>query len=398
MLVSCSLESYVSLYKTFCHVNMTASTVEQMFLYHAGLELERLQLKAPAMRSTNGGVLREKSKARVDKPLPRHNASKKQLQELCRLALVRANAIDRRRYFQRGPLALVQLHWEERQRQQKFRHGAAERKLRAQTQTCIVCPSGRKRKAVAPPEAFMYLLNPLLPVGATAPKRRGTGLGNDALKGKKSNHKKQREALKPPPGTVVPKQNVSGRRMSEKQLRKAAAPKAILPLKRARKKAPLRAAAAAATVSMMEQLQTAQQEAAEAERQETQRQAEAEARAQRFELARQETAKALAAHRECVAAQVAAAELARAAEAAAQQESAERLRARDLHTIEAQVKEFYAAFKRQHGRRPKAADLECAANTGIKVMVERYNYLKHGTMISSLHGGRDRSRQLPHRL
>eukprot|EP00966_Prymnesium_polylepis_P269217 6219046-Prymnesium_polylepis.1 len=53
------LESYVSLYKTFCHVSMTATTVELMFLFHAGLEGERLALRAPAMRSTTRGGLRE---------------------------------------------------------------------------------------------------------------------------------------------------------------------------------------------------------------------------------------------------------------------------------------------------------------------------------------------------
>ena len=38
------LESYVSLYKTFAHVNMTGNNVELMFLYHAGLEAERIWL------------------------------------------------------------------------------------------------------------------------------------------------------------------------------------------------------------------------------------------------------------------------------------------------------------------------------------------------------------------
>ena len=110
------LESYVSLYKTFCHVNMTADAVEQMFLYHAGLEAERTQLKAPEMRSTLGGARQASAKARTHNPLAQHAASKKQQQQLCRLALARAATIDRKRYFQRGPLALVQLKWEERQR------------------------------------------------------------------------------------------------------------------------------------------------------------------------------------------------------------------------------------------------------------------------------------------
>ena len=44
------LESYVSLYKTFAHVNMTGASVENHFRYHAGLEAERMQLHSPEMR------------------------------------------------------------------------------------------------------------------------------------------------------------------------------------------------------------------------------------------------------------------------------------------------------------------------------------------------------------
>eukprot|EP00966_Prymnesium_polylepis_P323599 7379763-Prymnesium_polylepis.1 len=136
---------------------MTATTVEQMFLYHTGLEGERLALRAPAMRSSNGGAQREVAKARADKMLVHHAGSKKQQRELCRLALVRASsAHDRKRYFQRGPLALMQLHWEERQQQQQFRQAAAVRKIRAQTQTSAVCPSGRARKGLPAPESFKY--------------------------------------------------------------------------------------------------------------------------------------------------------------------------------------------------------------------------------------------------
>ena len=389
------LESYVSLYKTFCHVNMTAATVELMFLYHAGLEAERLQLKQPEMRSTNGRAVTAKSKARADKPL-RHASSKKQQQEVCRLALVRANQVDHKRYFQRGPLALAQLHWEERQRQQRFRASAADLKLRAQTLTSAVCPSGQKRKAVAPPEAWLYLLNPLLEAGAEALKRKGTGYGNDALKAKRSTEKKRRVALKPPPGTVVPVKNLSGRRMSEKQLRRAAAPKAVVPLKRKRA-APARAATAAAVASMEEQLQVAAREEAEAEQQEAQRQAEAEATAQRLEGARQETARVLAEHQARVRAEAAAAEAAREAAAAVRVQSAEASRKRQLCEIEAQVKAFSAAFKKQHGRSPKSADLESAANTRMKVLVQQYQFMKHGVTNQGLQGARDRTRAITHR-
>ena len=84
------------------------------------------------MRSTNGGARQAASIARAAKPLRGHHAaSKKQQMELCRLALVRAQGIDRRRYFQRGPLSLTQLHWEERQKQQQFQSAAALRKLEA---------------------------------------------------------------------------------------------------------------------------------------------------------------------------------------------------------------------------------------------------------------------------
>ena len=102
---------------------MTAHTVELMFLYHAGLELERTQLKAPEMRSAHGGALKASAKAHAQsqKPLSQHACSKKQQQELCRMALARAAKIDRKRYFQHGPLALVQLKWEEQQWQRAFR-------------------------------------------------------------------------------------------------------------------------------------------------------------------------------------------------------------------------------------------------------------------------------------
>ena len=320
------LESYVSLYKTFCHVNMKATTVEQMFLYHAGLEAERLQLRTPEMRSTNGGARRPAALARADKPVHGHHAgSKKQQKELCRLALVRANGIDRKRYFQRGPLSLVQLHWEEQQRQQRFRRSAADKKL-------------------------------------------------------KRNLK-------------------SGRRMSEKQLRAAAAPKAVPPLKKQRT-APQRAAAASAERSMERQLADAAVAEQEAAEQEAARQAAAEAAAQRLEVMRQETARALAEHSQRVAAEAAAAEAARAAAAAARAQTAERARERDLREMKAKWKAFVAEFTREHGRAPVRADLESARYVRFKVLSERYQYLKNGIVSRSLQGGRDRTRddqRLQHR-
>jgi hypothetical protein len=368
-----------------------------MFLYHAGLERERMLLKAPEMRSTHGGALRQASTVRADKPLRGHHAaSKKQQVELCRLALVRAFAVDRKRYFERGLLSLVQLHWEERQAQEKFRRASAARKLRAQTQTCAVCPGGRKRKVVAPPEAFMYLLNPLLPIGASAPKTaRGTGYGNDALKVKRKTNGKRKAVAAPPLSSKIQKVKKNGQRLGPTLLRKAAAPKPLPALKRPRKQ-PQRKAAVAAVLTMDEQLAAAAQAEAEAEVQEARLQAEAEAAAQQLEQRRVETLRSLVEHRERVAAEAAAAEAARAAATAAVQESAERSQVRELQRIEEQVKAFYVAFKKQHGRSPKPADLECAVNIRMKVVVERYHLLKHGQAPRGLQGGRDRSRVFGH--
>ena len=75
----------------------------------------------------------------------------------------------------------------------------------------------------------------------------------------------------------------------------------------------------------------------------------------------------LAEHQARVRAEAAAAEAAREAAAAVRVQSAEASRKRQLCEIEAQVKAFSAAFKKQHGRSPKSADLESAANTRMKV-------------------------------
>ena len=85
--------------------------IPQMFLYHAELEHERLQLRTPEMRSTCGGARRSVSIARAAKPLrSHHHASKKQQMELCRLALVRAKAVDRTRAVLIEFLALPACH------------------------------------------------------------------------------------------------------------------------------------------------------------------------------------------------------------------------------------------------------------------------------------------------
>ena len=82
---------------------------------------------------------------------------------------------------------------------------------------------------------------------------------------------------------------------------------------------------------------------------------------------------------------------------AANQACAVRSKERDLLEIEQQVKAFHATFKQQHGRRPTQEDLACAENVRMKVLVERYQLLKHGIAPRALQGGRDRSRALQHR-
>jgi hypothetical protein len=148
---------------------------------------------------------------------------------------------------------------------------------------------------------------------------------------------------------------------------------------------------------MAEQLAANERAEAELDDQKARLQAEAEAASLMLEQRRVETLRSLVEHRERVASEATAAEVARAAATAAVQESAERSQECDLRRIEEQVKAFYAVFKRQHGRRPKPADLESAANIRMKVVVERYHLLKHGQAPSGLQGGRDRSRVFGHR-
>ena len=149
---------------------------------------------------------------------------------------------------------------------------------------------------------------------------------------------------------------------------------------------------------MEQQLAAAAQQEAETELQEAQHRAEAESAAERLEERREETMKSLAEHRKRVAAEVAAAEALRVASAAVQQESATQRQEYDLLEIQAQVKEFHRAFKEQHSRSPKAADLELAENVRMKVMIERYHLLKHRVAPSGLQGGRDRSRVVRHNI
>ena len=362
------LESYVSLYKTFCHCNMDGTTVEEMFLYHAGLERERLQLRQPEMRSTCGGARRAGAKAQAEhgKLLPSHARSKKQLRELCRLALARAAQYEeqRKRFFARGEKSLKRMFQADKGKQEGFKMAAAGRMVVSQTATKELGEGGRKRRAEAPPEAYMYLLNALVEPGGEAAKRRGTGYGNDALKVKKSTHTKERKAAAPPPRIAVPKPTKSGGRRTERQLRQLAADRPMPKPKLARKR-PARAAAPSAeqlaSAGLAAELDTA---AAEAEVE--LRREEAEAIAAAAEVQRREEREAdlqrhwvaQAAQREAAAAVAAERERAAAVDREAALAKAEQIRAHERVELEKQIKQFGRRFQTEHGRPPRASDLQ----------------------------------------
>ena len=340
------LESYVSLYKTFAHVNSTGTSMEEMFMYHAELEADRMLLRRPDMRSTTGGALKQTSQERAAKAklLPHHAASKKQLQELCRMALARASAVDCKRYFSRGEAGLKRKCAAERLRQEEFKVDAARRMARAQTATKEVGAAGRKRKAVLPPEAYMYLLNPLVEAGGIAPKRQGTGYGNTSLKKRKSIRAKEKPMAKPPPRAKVPQPTRSGKRRTERQLRQLGTERPLPQLKKSRKKRPKRAAApnadqlasagladeldAAAHIEE-EELRRAEAEAAEVE-------AAAERRRER-EADLQKLFEQQAAQREAEAAAAAERAAEEAADRTAAAERAELLRAHERVELETYV-------------------------------------------------------------
>ena len=156
--------------------------------------------------------------------------------------MARANAVDCKRFFARGDAGLKRKRMEERHRQENFRVDAAKRVARAQTATKETGAAGRKRKAALPPEAYMYLLNPLMEAGGTAPKRQGTGYGNASLKPRKAARAKEKAMAKPPPSTKVPQPTKSGKRRTGRQLRQLAAERPLARLKRKRRQ-PKRAAA-----------------------------------------------------------------------------------------------------------------------------------------------------------
>ena len=232
------LESYVSLYKTFAHVNMTGATVELMFLYHAGLEGDRANLRACGMRSSTGGARRKSamSRAMQGKSLTTHHGSKKQQQALCALALQKAKEIDRRRYFTRGEEGLKRKHYIERMASEGFRHGAAKRTVEAQGATCCYSAAGKKRRVEAPPQAYLKLLNPPLTPGAKAKARQGTGYSKAALTCKQKVAATEKKLARPPPGVSVPEPTRSGKRRTERHLRQ-------LSCERPTRTAPTRAAA-----------------------------------------------------------------------------------------------------------------------------------------------------------
>lgn len=389
------LESYVSLYKTFCHCNMDGTTVEEKFLYHANLEGERLQLRQPEMRSTGGGARRAgaRAKAECGKLLPHHARSKKQLQELCRLALVRAEGYQKQkqRFFARGENCLKRAFQVAKVEQEGFKTAAAARVVVAQTATKELGQGGRKRKAEATPEAYMYLLNPLVEAGGQAAKLRGTGYGNDALKVKQSKHKREKVAAAPPLSTTVPKPTKSGKRRTERQLRQLAANRPPPKLKGKRKQQPKRVAAPSAeqmaSAGIAAELDTAAEEAeAELRREEAEGMAaaEEERKQQEHEADMQQHWAAQAAHREAAAAAKREHECAAAKDREAAIAKAEKMRAHERVELEKQIKQFSRRFRAEHGRSPHAADLGGAKFTQERVMVERYQYLAHGVTCAAL--------------
>ena len=136
-------------------------------------------------------------------------------------------------------------------------------------------------------------------------------------------------------------------------------------------------------------METAEREEAEALRQETEKKDEAAAFAARLVAMRQECAEEADARRQQQAAEakvVAASIAATAAVTAAAVEAAQRTKLRELKEIEAEVREFYSRFNQQHSRDPNEADLRKAANSSIRVRIERYRFLKRGEVPSALRG------------
>lgn len=382
------LESYVSLYKTFAHCNSTGIGMEEMFMYHAELEADRLRLRQPELRSTVGGALKPKAKERAaeGKLLPHHSGSKKQLQEMCQMALARANAVSRTRYFARGDAGLKRQRTKERQRQESFRVDAAKRVVRAQTATKEVGETGRKRKAELPPEAYMYLLNPLVEAGGTAPKRQGTGYGNASLKARKTAASKEKAAAQPPPGVKAPKPTKSGKPRTERQLRQLAAERPLpKPKPKPKRKQPARATAPSteqlAAVGLTDELDAAAREEEEALQRREAEAAEAEAAAQRKrerEADLQRLFQEQAAQRAADEAAAAARATKDEADQAAARKRADHMRAQERVELEAKIKQFGRWFLTEYKRAPKPADLKEARFTSQRVMVERFQYLAHG--------------------
>lgn len=196
-----TLESFVSLYKTFAHCNMDEMTMDNLFQYHSGLAGERAALCAPEMRSEGGEALRPKAKEQraKGKPLPHPWRSKKQLRQLCRLTRVRrvclllathrgrssrvtgsafnhrASSISKARYFARGKASLSATHKTIVAARRAEVDEREEKKIASLRATMNAGPTGAKRRKVAPPEADRHLLNPLPAPGASVKKSKGTG-------------------------------------------------------------------------------------------------------------------------------------------------------------------------------------------------------------------------------
>jgi hypothetical protein len=101
---------------------------------------------------------------------------------------------------------------------------------------------------------------------------------------------------------------------------------------------------------------------------------------------------ALVERRKKAAAEKAEAKAAAEVAACEKEQKAQDAKAQQLREIEQQVKAFYSEFQTAHGRKPKQADLETADHRHMKVLVERYQQLKHGIVPKGLSAGRDRKR------
>ena len=281
-----------------------------------------------------------------------HAASRKQQLELCRLALARAKSYSRQRYFERGERSLARIYSAEALTQQEFRKLAAKRKVRAQVVTCDVTEGGKRRKLAPPPEAYWHLLNPLHAADTKVKQTKARGYGNDTLARKTTTERKRKAVLKPPPGTVVPAPKKGTRRRSAKQLAALSRPDVVPPLRRRGGK---RKAAVYAERRTSSNLATELESAAVAE--------------QRARIQSEQPLPKLLPNRQRRWRQLLPKQHGKLTEIA---------------EIERTIRTFREEFKVTHKRYPTAKDMQCAEHTRTRMLIERYNQLKHGVAPPSL--------------